>query len=175
MIRTGKVIASTIGPNKDGDTDVRMITVELSDADDLQTVEYYDDGGTDYRPPDGSEVVVLDVSASHRIAIAVDDLFAPAVEPGEKQIYSTNAAGTAKAATVLLKADGTIEILDNTDFAVRYSALETAFNQLKSDFNALISAYNAHTHNGFAPPEPVPLLPTAADITGAKIDEIKVP
>lgn len=179
MIRTGRVLSSEIGANKDGDTSVRMLTVELSDGDDIQTVEYYDDGGTDYRPPDGAEVVVIDVSPSHRVAIAVDDLLTPTVNEGEKEIYSTDTAGTSKAATILLKNDGTIEILDNTDFAVRYSDLETAFNELKSDFNTFIGVFNAHIH-----PDPVSGntgAPTTtgststADITGAKIDEIKVP
>lgn len=186
MIRTGRVLSSEIGANKDGDTSVRMLTVELSDGDDIQTVEYYDDGGTDYRPPDGAEVVVIDVSPSHRVAIAVDDLLTPTVNEGEKEIYSTDTAGTSKAATILLKNDGTIEILDNTDFAVRYSELETAFNELKSDLNDFVTLYNAHEHTvppgtdaaGGTTSAHVPVTPassSAADITGAKIDEIKVP
>ena len=55
MIRTGKVLSSEVAANKDGDTDVRLLTVELSDSDDIQTIEYYDDGGGDYRPPGGAE------------------------------------------------------------------------------------------------------------------------
>lgn len=186
MIRTGKVVGSEIKANKDGDTDVRILSVQLTDTDDVQTVEYYDDGGRDYRPPDGAEVVILDVSSSHRIAVAVDDLLEPVVSKGEMELYSTDTAGTAKAATVYLKNDGAIEILDSTDFAVRYSELQAAFDELKADFNSLVSAFNAHEHlvpSGTDIPggtttarvPPADAASSSADITGAKIDEIKVP
>lgn len=180
MIRTGKVVGSEIKANKDGDTNVRILSVQLTDTDDVQTVEYYDDGGRDYRPPDGAEVVILDVSSSHRIAVAVDDLLVPAVGKGEMELYSTDTAGTAKAATVYLRNDGTIEILDSTDFAVRYSELKAGFDKLKADFNDFVTTvYNAHTHTspaGGSTGVPAALGgASTADISGAKIDEIKVP
>lgn len=199
MIRTGKVVNSEIASNKDGDTSVRMLSVQMTDGDDVQSVEYYDDGGSDYRPPDGAEVVVIDVSPSHRVAIAVDDLLTPAVSKGEKEIYSTDTAGTAKAATVLLKNDGTIEILDNTDFAVRYGALETKLAELESNLNALKDDYNAHAHGipplidstsgavtaappgaiiaetGVSAANPPNGATSSVDFTPARIDEIKVP
>ena len=180
MIRTGKVLSSEVAANKDGDTDVRLLTVELSDSDDIQTIEYYDDGGRDYRPPDGAEVVVIDVSPSHRVAIAVDDLFESTVAKGEQELYSTDAAGTSKAATVYLKNDGTIEILDNTDFAVRYSILKSGFDKPKADFDTFVTTvYNVHTHTspaGGSTGVPAALgAASPADISGCKIDEIKVP
>lgn len=182
MITAGKVIGNTIGPNQDGDTDVRLLIVELSGSDDVQTVEYYDDGGRDYLPPDGAEVVVLDISPSHRVAVAVDDLQDSTVAKGELELYSLDAAGTTKAAKVKLDNDGVITVDDGTDFAVRFSALESAFNTLVSDLNTFIGVYNAHTHvapaGGGATAAPVAPdlgVDSAADMSGAKIDEIKVP
>lgn len=180
MIRTGKVVGNSIGKNQDGDTDVRLLTVELSDGDDIQTVEYYDDGGRDYLPPNGAEVVILDISPSHRIAIAVDDLQVPALPAGAVEFYSLNAAGTAKAAKVKLDNAGVVTINDGEDFAVQFSALQTAFNQLKSDLNTLISTYNGHTHvapsGGGATGAPsAPGVASSADMSGAKIEGIKVP
>jgi hypothetical protein len=180
MIRTGKVVGNSIGKNQDGDTDVRLLTVELSDGDDVQTVEYYDDGGRDYLPPNGAEVVILDISPAHRIAIAVDDLQVPALPAGALELYSLDAAGTAKAAKVKLDNDGVVTINDGEDFAVQFSALEAAFNQLKSDLNTLISTYNGHTHvapaGGGATGAPsAPGVSSSADMSGAKIEGIKVP
>lgn len=176
MIRTGKVIGNTIGPNSGGDTDVRLLIVELSDGDDIQTVEYYDDGGRDYLPPDGAEVVVLDISPSHRVAVAVDDLQDSTVLKGELELYSLDAAGTTKAAKIKLDQAGVITVGDGTDFAVRFSALETAFNTLVGDLNTFIGVFNLHAHTGAgADPPASPGVASAAEISGAKIDEIKVP
>jgi hypothetical protein len=175
MTVTGKVLDSEVGPNKDGDTDVRLLTVELADGDDIQTVEYYDCGGRDYLPPDGAEVVIVDISPSYRVAVAVDDRQDSVVAKGEQELYSLDEAGTAKAATIKLTNDAVIEMNGDTDFAVRYSELESAFNQLKQDLNAFILIYNTHSHSAFGGPPSATGLDSAADISGAKIDEIKVP
>lgn len=95
---------------------------------------------------------------------------------GEKRIFSTDADGVLST-YIWLKNDETMEIGGNTDFMVRYSALETAFNQLKTDFNNLVTSFNAHMHPTAAtgPPSPptVSGSPSSADISGAKIEEIK--
>jgi hypothetical protein len=106
-------------------------------------------------------------------------------ESGEIRFFSQNDQG-AEQTFLYLKKDGTIEIGGNTDNAVRYSELKTAFDTLKADFNSLVTAYNAHVHITTATvgPTPVPGIiaptvatgtPSSADITASKIDEIKVP
>ena len=109
---------------------------------------------------------------------------------GESRLYSTDPDGALSIA-IYLRGDGTMEVGGDTDFMVRYNALETAFNELKADFNALVGEYNAHVHDGVivavsggsgAPAVGTPgdsAPPTSsgdqssADITPAKIDEIK--
>lgn len=121
-------------------------------------------------------------------------------ELGALRLYATDDAG-GEQNYIYLRADGTIEIGGSADNMVRYSELETAFNDLKadldtlsdkhnrllSDFNDLVTNYNAHQHTTTAPGSPttpgVPLamgIPSSAtgshstaDITPAKIDEIK--
>ncbi len=72
-----------------------------------------------------------------------------------------------------------IEVGGNTDFMVRFSVMETAYNQLKSDFDDLVNAYNSHVHPGVtAGGASTATTPTqgntsTGDISGAKIDEIK--
>lgn len=105
------------------------------------------------------------------------------VEPGESRIFSTNDAGDVQI-FITLKKDGTIEFGDNADNLVRFSELQTAFNELKSDLNSLVTAYNSHIHITTATvgATPVPGIiaptvstgsPSTADISSAKIDELK--
>lgn len=99
---------------------------------------------------------------------------------GENRLFSTDADGAVKFA-IHLKNDGTCEIGGNADNMVRYSELETAFNQLKSEHDDLVNAFNTHMHATAAPGPPssptpgsgIPAMPSTADITPAKIDEIK--
>ena len=76
-----------------------------------------------------------------------------------------------------MKNDETIEIGGDTDFMVRYSELESAFNELRDDFNNLVTKFNTHVHpspaGGSTGPTPTGGTPSTADITGAKINEIK--
>jgi len=99
---------------------------------------------------------------------------------GEFRTYSVDSSGT-QAFYTWMKADGTMEIGGDTDNMVRYSELETAFNDLKQSFNDHITDYNSHTHIVPQAPSgtttsqtPLPTgSPSTADITPARIDEIK--
>jgi hypothetical protein len=101
---------------------------------------------------------------------------------GEFRTYATDSDGVEVFYT-WLKNNGTAEIGGDSDFMVRYSELETAFNELRDDFNALVNVYNAHIHTttatvGLGPVGVISTSPSqgqqsTADISGAKIDEIK--
>lgn len=95
---------------------------------------------------------------------------------GEFRTFSTDANGVVKF-YIHQKNDGTCELGGDTDNMVRFSELKAAFDELKGDFNNLVTMMNAHVH-----PDPVSGVtgsPTtqgvasAADISGAKIVEIK--
>ena len=92
--------------------------------------------------------------------------------PGDSKVYSTDSDGNEKATCKLL-ADGTIEINGNTDFAV-------AFNDLKTQFDELKTAFNTHTHV-YIPgtlatvPTATPLPQSAANIDLAKVAGVKLP
>lgn len=87
-------------------------------------------------------------------------------EVGGVRLFSTDANGTEKF-YVYLRANDTLELGGNTKHLARFEELETAFNALKSDFNT-----HTHTGNLGAPTTP-PLVPSIADISGAKITKIK--
>jgi len=83
--------------------------------------------------------------------------------------------------------------VEGGDFMARFNELKTGFDQLKSDFNTLVTTYSTHTHlvnvtvnnilpgpstasgTGAAVPTTSPGTPSTASIDAAKIDEIEVP
>lgn len=101
---------------------------------------------------------------------------------GEHRIYSTDPDGVIST-SIYMRGDGTMEVGGDVDFMVRYNALETAFNQLQSDHDDLVTTFNAHIHTttatvgtgppGVISPTTTTESPSTADITPAKIEEIK--
>jgi hypothetical protein len=89
---------------------------------------------------------------------------------GETRLYSTDGNGTEKT-FLWLKNDGTIEVGGSTDFMVRYSKLEEAFNDLKDKWNTFANAYSP----GGPSTQGAPISATAsnADISQCKIEQIK--
>lgn len=99
---------------------------------------------------------------------------------GEHRTYSTDDEGELKF-YIWQKNDGTCEIGGDDDNMVRYSKLEDAFNELKQDFNNHVQKWNtfaaAYTPGGplalGTPPTAQTSQSSTADISPAKIDEIK--
>jgi hypothetical protein len=89
-----------------------MVQVEITDTKDIQDVEIVTQAGEDSSPPDGSDVVIIDISSAFRIAVAADDGIEPTVEAGEKEIYSiTEIEGIkAKLARIFMGIEGDVEI-----------------------------------------------------------------
>ena len=171
---TGIVTGYEIGPNQNGTKDVVLLQVRITDKDDIQKVELMTNPGNESIPSLGARVTILQAGPSWKIAIAASDNITPDVEAGEKKIYSQE-NDSIKAFILLLKS-GIIHINGDNDFAVRFTALETGFNQLKSDFNgSLIHIHSGVTTGGgvSGPPTP-PTVPSAADISGAKVNEVKI-
>lgn len=93
---------------------------------------------------------------------------------GEKRIFSTNSSGEEQI-QIYLRDDAKIELGGNSDNLVSFTDLKTAFDQLKSEVNAMVTTFNTHTHATPSGPSlvPVPLQSAAtADMSNAKIDEL---
>ena len=112
----------------------------------------------------GQSVVLGYVSTNQKAAV------------GEFRTYATDSSGTEVFYT-WIKNNGTMEIGVNTDNFVRYSELESAFNEFKQDMNNQITTvYNNHIHTAPSGATGTPSVlgsASSADISGAKIDEIK--
>lgn len=160
MISIGTVKGQEIKKNRDGTTNTRLLQVKFANFADVQTVQYVPSPGEDGAPVVGDMVVVLAISNSFKIAIGVNDFLVPTISPGEKKLYGRDSSGSMVSYLLL---NSNLELNGNNDFAVRYSKLEDAFNQLKSDFNN-------HVH-GTGPTT----APSTADITPAKVSEVLLP
>lgn len=77
--------------------------------------------------------------------------------------------------------DGNIEINGNADYVTAFNDMKSAFDQLKSDLNNFITVtFNTHTHicaaPGVASATPIPIgTSSSADMSGAKVSNVKVP
>ena len=188
-----KIESTTTTENFAGDTaGPSIIATASGSADKGETAQVYASDGLISNPASGTIGLRIH-KGSLDIVVGTMNYQIPIPEnPGEKLLYSTDAEGVVKC-KIFMDAEGNFIFNDGEDFAVRYSELETAFNQLKSDFDTLVSNYNttvttfnAHVHvvttpdtiNGTASPTLTPGAngsTSTADITPAKIEEIKVP
>lgn len=162
----GTVTGFEIGPNRDGTKDVLKLQVQIADPDDIQTIEYMSSTGDDTIPPIGSIVTILSAGSAWKIAIASSDNISPSMSEGERKIYSSD-GGVIKAFINFLST-GILELNGNADFAVRFNALDAQITILNTKFDS-------HVH-----PDPVsgitgaPTVALGLDISGAKVDEVKI-
>ncbi len=155
----------------------RIVKLLRFGRDDVQTSKQVTPYGFECNPVSDTVGLYTTTSSRNRTYVVGYISESNETEPGECRVFSTNAAGDVQIA-FHYKADGTVEMGGKADNAVRYSKLKEAFDDLKSDFNNLVNNYNAHTHPVVSigsPTGPAAPLgsPSAADITAAKIDELK--
>lgn len=147
--------------NRDGDIIRPMLQVELLD-DDVRTVELMTQSGEDTKPAIGSRVYVIGESEAYKLGIATSDDLKSEVDPGEKEIYSTDSPATTKMARIKLNADGNIDLNANTDNAVSWADLNTALQNMLTALNAdIVVAGGAGS--------------TTLDLSSAKVDSVRLP
>lgn len=170
MVKTGTITGREVRKNRDGTGNRLMLQVEMSNPDDIQTVEYVSLPGQDENPINGSRVYVFEVGPSYKIGIAVNDGIEPGMNTGEKRMYALNDAGAIQSFINLLKT-GIIEINGNGDFAVRFQALQDKLTLLEAQLIA-------HVHPGVTAggaSTGVSVTPFDIDISTAKVNEVKLP
>lgn len=181
-----KIESTTTTENFPGDTTgASIIATASGSADKGETSQVFYSDGLISNPAKGT--IGLRISkGSLDIVVGSMNYQIPIPEnQGEKLLYSTDADGVVKC-KLFLDTEGNFIFNSGSDNAVRYSALETAFNQLKTDFENLVTAYNSHIHittatvgatavPGVISPTTSTGSPSTADITPSKIEEIKVP
>lgn len=104
------------------------------------------------------------------------------VNPGESRLYSEDENGNLKF-YLWLKNNGTAEFGGTDDNLVRFIPMEQAFDEVNDKLNDMISKWNAFAA-AYVPGSPTTVglpstlagqnvSPSTADISGAKINEIK--
>jgi phage gp45-like len=167
-IQTGIIKGRETKSNRDGARDVLLLQVELTDKNDVQTVELMQGSGDQYNPENGSKVLVVSDGSAYKIAIAVDDMTAIALEVGERAIRSV--LGGEVKSSVLCKTDGNVVINEGDDFAIQFSALKDIIDALVIELDNHI-----HTAPSSGGPTTKPLAPFNFDMTPAKIEKVRLP
>jgi hypothetical protein len=178
-MKIGIVTGREIKTNRDAEGNSRLLQAEISSADDKQTIELVSACGEQYNPRDGDVLFIAELGPNWKIAIASSDETEPddTLEQGERKIYSLKGDGEVMAC-VRFKADGTLILNEGEDWAVRFSALESAFNELQGKWNSFAAAYAPGGPASVGtPPAAIPpdTFESSADITEARIDNIQVP
>ena len=165
MISIVKILSSEFD-----DLKRRIIKVLRRGKSDVQTSKEIGPFGIDSNPVNGMYAIHAETGIRGKTVIIGYININQIAAIGEMRLYSTDADGALKTYT-WLKNDGTIEIGGNDDFMVRYSKLETAFNELKQKFNTFAAAYTPGGPSSVGtPPE---IQQSNADISQAKIETIK--
>lgn len=164
----------------------------------IDNAEFYQLPGIYNKPQDNVTALVLDCNENNIVVAAHDYQFDETIEKGETLIYSYDDAGAivgkihikingdmqidaGGGATLNILSGGNIEINGNADSAVAFTDLKTAFDQLKTDLNNLVTIFNAHVHPGVTSggssttATVTPGTPSAADMSGAEVPTVKVP
>jgi hypothetical protein len=163
----GIIKGRLIGKNRDGDKDRVILQVELIDED-VRTVELISQAGQDENPANGCRVYVIDVvnEDNYMVGIAVTDDLTPEVDPGEKEIYSTDSPVTTKLATLKWNSSGELELNGNADFAVSWTDLNTQLQSLVSAINAALATKKDEAGSAGG---------LSLDLSSAKVSEVKLP
>ncbi len=150
--------------------DRQIIKILGMGTDDVQEINQTAPFGIDSVPIKDMRGVLAG-TASNGDALVIGYINKNAIaEAGETRLFSTDDDGQLQIA-LHLKKDGTMEIGGDSDFMVRFSALETAYNELQGKWNAFALAYVPGSPATVGLP---PTLPqSTGDISAAKIDEIK--
>lgn len=151
MIESGKVTGREIKKNKDGLKSVVLLQVQITDPDDVQSVELMNQSGEDNNPPNGSRVTIIDIGMAYKIAVVSDDNIEPITNPGEKRVYSTDTDNSAVMASIYLKTDGAIRAEnDNGYYELQPSGLILANDaQITTDGDVITKngiSLDNHTH-----------------------------
>ena len=141
--------------------------------------------GFEINPANGENIIIQRIKGSSSFNVSIggtNQSIAPDTNRGERRLYSVSENGSEIKSIIKLKNDGILELNGATDSAVLFSELATAYDQLKSDFDNLVTTFNAHVHvvttpdtiNGTASPTVTPGTPSTGDITPAESVDVKL-
>ena len=167
---------NTLGTVKDVDVSktFRQFVINCLGENDRRKYYLITPFGIDSNPPNATKALTSDSkNKDDKFVLGfLNALKLDALNPGEQIIFSTTSNGSEVKAFVKLLNTGVMHLNGDADFLAGYTKLKEGFDQLKTDFNNLIIAYNAHMHPtaGTGPPSTTTATGTASS---ASIDASK--
>jgi hypothetical protein len=162
----------------------RILKVIRATIDPRITTNYM--GDMSPHPGNIATVIQMGDDPDDLVVVALDDGVERTSQPGERRIYSYDPDGNVLA-SIALNQDSEVVINEGGDWAVQFTEMKAAFDELKTDFNNFVtSTYNTHIHTTTATIKATDVLgviatttstgtETSADMTGAKIEKVRVP
>ena len=159
-MKSSKVLSSTIDAAKK----ITIKVLRLGKSD-VQTSKQISPFGVDSAPIKDMVAIHSETSEKGK-SIVIGYINKECIaKAGETRLYSTDASGNLKS-TVYLTNDGKLELMGDSNFAVKFNELELAFNEMQIKFNAHIHPLSTGTSTPTA-------TPSIANILLAKNDKIK--
>jgi hypothetical protein len=137
MSTIGTVKSSSIGKAFRTKLDAVILKVTIDDDRDVQTVQYLFASGENSIPVSGTTVLIHEISPEYKVATASNTGVVVTLNEGEKAIYAIKDGVFASIIELLV--NGEVVINKGSGYAVEFEALEIAFNELKEDYNKLVS------------------------------------
>jgi len=168
MADFGQVVGHEIKADQEGNLR-RFLQVAIDSPEDVQSIEQFNQSGIDSSPSLGS-TVLIDDSGTRKVAYAVDDGIVPVGLPGETHLYSSLLG--ARAASIILRTAGILELNGVADFAVRFSALQGGLSGMAAALNVELGkiATEINGLGGSYTPAPITI-----DLSTARVDQVKLP
>ena len=180
MIVLSKIINSFIEKGQ------RLLKINRFGKSDSMNVFSIGNFGEDQKTPKDYKGIYLKTTNNNTPVLigVINKLAFDELKDGEKKIYSTDSKGDNISSYINLLNDGIIEFNGNKDFITGFTELNNELKKLKSDFNNLVSMYNAHIHittatvaasatPGVISPTTSTATNTAFDIANAKKEKLK--
>lgn len=89
---------------------VRLLQVQITDHEDVQTVQLVGQAGEEVNPPNGSLVLLLPAGQGFKLAAGTDDGVVPIMAVGGKRLYAVDPATATAICDIQLQPDGTIAL-----------------------------------------------------------------
>ena len=159
-MKTGKVDTGVLNAAKN-----LIVKILRLGASDVQTSKQISPYGIDSNPVKDMIAIQAETSIKGENVIIGYIGKQHITKQGELRLYSTDENGVLKS-TVYLKNDETLELMGNSNFAVKFNELQIAFDELKLKFNT-------HIHPATAGTTSPTVSQSTANISAAKNEKIK--
>lgn len=172
MITLGKIISTELDNIKR-----RLVKIQLFGKSDIQTPKEGMPFGLDSNPTKDMIALYAESKEKGKAYIIGYLVKNQKAEVGETRLFATDAQGNEQG-YAWLKKDGTLELLGNTNFAVKYNELKIELDALKKSHNDLLTEYKAHIHPTnisaiVVSPTVSTQIPNTSDFSKAKNAKIK--